>query len=102
MSEYKDIPEWKKKILAKNGKNKRDRSKILRNQHKPSLLPIIKKKSVSELILQADNKEKLVKEQKKKDVEIKNKGVATNVGKLVNHFETLILEKQKKQEKNKN
>ena len=78
MSQYKEIPEWKKKILER--KNKRDRTKVLRNQHKKSLtnnVDIIVKKledNNTEVKLQPIKKEKRV----------------SNLSKLINHYEELI------------
>jgi len=79
MSEYKEIPEWKKKILTR--KNKRDRSKILRNQHKKSLQPKINK-----IILQLEegaSVSRVVSPIKKKTEKSKFK-------KILEHYEELI------------
>ena len=96
MSNYKEIPEWKKKILSKKGRNKRDRTKILRNQHKNPQIPLKKAVKVVEIIKQAENRNKIVKEDEIQ--EKKKKGKKTTVDKLVSHFELLI----KSSEKNKN
>lgn len=102
MSEYKEIPEWKKKLLTKNGKIKRDRTKTLRNQHKKSLAPetiiskeiVIPTTKVSKLIEQVNSKNKLEKEKEKslkKRVQVK-----TKVSKLVDHYEKLIKKRSDK------
>jgi len=77
MSQYKEIPEWKKKILEK--KNKRDRTKVLRNQHKKSLT----NNNVDKIIKKLENIE-VAKSPIKKKVE------KTQLKKLIDHYEELI------------
>ena len=91
MTQYKEIPEWKKKILAKKGKNKRDRTKNLRNQHKKPQIPIIKI-PVAKIIKNIEN----INKEPKKEKLMVNKNIETKVGKLVSHYELLIKSREKK------
>lgn len=95
MSEYKQIPEWKKKILAKKGRNKRDRTKILRNQHKKPQILLEKEVTVAKIV--KDREKIVVKPIKNPNIEkFVNRKMDIRVSKLVSHYELLIKSRKNK------